>query len=104
MAIRGHVDTMEGSYLTGWATSVPDTGNCAISVTDQEGKLLAKGRASRHRPDLATLGLGRTTFGYRIAVPLSEEPRLLRVLGNGEELVGSPVAVGPGLFLSLIHI
>nr|WP_295738671.1 glycosyltransferase [uncultured Acidocella sp.] len=104
MAIRGHVDTMEGSYLTGWATSVPDTGNCAISVTDQEGKLLAKGRASRHRPDLATLGLGRTTFGYRIAVPLSEEPRLLRVLGNGEELVGSPVAVGPGLFDGLFSL
>ncbi|WP_234730840.1 glycosyltransferase [Acidocella facilis] len=104
MAIRGHVDTMEGSYLTGWATSVPDTGNCAITVTDQEGKLLAKGRASRHRPDLAALGLGRTTFGYRIAVPLSEEPRLLRILGNGEELIGSPVAVGPGLFDGLFSL
>ncbi|MDE2238482.1 MAG: glycosyltransferase, partial [Rhodospirillales bacterium] len=98
MAIKGHVDTMEGSYLTGWAASVPDTGNCAITVVDIEGKLLAKGRASRHRPDLATLGLGRTTLAYRIAIPLGTEARRLRVLANGEELVGSPLDIGPGLY------
>ncbi len=98
MAIQGHVDTMEGSYVTGWAASVPDSGNCAITVTDMEGKLLAKGRASRHRPDLAALGLGRTTLAYRIAVPLSTETRQLRIFANGEELIGSPLHVGPGLF------
>ncbi|HTQ71934.1 MAG TPA: glycosyltransferase [Acidocella sp.] len=98
MAIRGHVDTMEGSYVTGWAASVPDTGNCAITVTDMDGKLLAKGRASRHRPDLAALGLGRTTLAYRIALPLGTEARQLRVFANGEELVGSPLNVGPGLY------
>ncbi|MDE1905650.1 MAG: glycosyltransferase [Rhodospirillales bacterium] len=98
MAIKGHVDTMEGSYLTGWAASVPDTGNCAITVVDTEGRLLAKGRASRHRPDLAALGVGRTTLAYRIAVPLGTEAKWLRVLANGEELVGSPLEIGPGLY------
>ncbi len=98
MAIKGHVDTMEGSYVTGWAASVPDTGNCAITITDAGGKLLAKGRASRHRPDLAALGLGRTTLAYRIAVPLGTEARQLRVFANGEELVGSPLNAGPGLY------
>lgn len=96
MAIKGHVDTMEGSYLTGWAASVPDNGNCAITVVDMEGRLLAKGRASRHRPDLAALGLGRTTLAYRIAIPLGTEAKQLRVLANGEELVGSPLGIGPG--------
>jgi GT2 family glycosyltransferase/glycosyltransferase involved in cell wall biosynthesis len=98
MAIKGHVDTMEGCYITGWAASVPDTGNCAITVTDMDGKLLAKGRASRHRPDLAALGLGRTTLAYRIAVPLSPEARQLRIFANGEELVGSPLNAGPGIY------
>ena len=98
MTIKGHVDTMEGSYLTGWAASVPDSGNCAITVVDAEGRLIAKGRASRHRADLATLDLGRTTLGYRIAIPLGTEAKQLRVLANGEELVGSPVDIGPGLY------
>ena len=98
MAIRGHVDTMEGSYITGWAAAIPDTGNCAITVVDMDGKLLAKGRASRHRPDLAALGLGRTTLAYRIAIPLGTETRQVRVLADGEELVGSPIKVGPGVF------
>ncbi len=98
MAVRGHVDTMEGSYLTGWAASIPDSGNCAITVLDEEGRLVAKGRASRHRPDLAALGLGRSTLAYRIALPLGAEARRLRVLADGVELTGSPVIVGPGHF------
>ncbi|MDE1883790.1 MAG: glycosyltransferase, partial [Rhodospirillales bacterium] len=54
--------------------------------------------ASRHRPDLAALGLGRTTLAYRIAIPLGTEAKQLRVLANGEELVGSPLEVGPGFY------
>ena len=89
----------DGRQLSlGWAATVPDTGNCAITVIDAEGRLLAKGRASRHRPDLAALGLGRTTLAYRIAIPLGTEATRLRVLANGEELVGSPVDIGPGIY------
>lgn len=98
MAVKGHVDEMEGAYVVGWAAAVPDTGNCAITVTDAAGQLLAKGRASRHRPDLAAIGLGRTTLAFRVAVPHAAEPRQLLVLANGEELIGSPVTTGPGWF------
>lgn len=98
MPIQGHVDAMEGSYVIGWAASMPDTGNCSITITDMDGKILAKGRASRHRADLAALGLGRTTLAYRIAVPLGTEKKQIRVHADGQELVGSPITIGPGHF------
>jgi hypothetical protein len=98
MAVRGHVDTMEGSYIVGWAVAEPDTGNCAITITNPAGEVIAKGRASRHRQDLASLGLGRTTLAFRIAVTLPTEPVLLRIQANGEELPGSPLQLGPNQF------
>jgi GT2 family glycosyltransferase/glycosyltransferase involved in cell wall biosynthesis len=98
MAVQGHVDLMEGAYLTGWAIAVPDTGNCAITVTDTQGNVLAKGRASRHREDLKSLGFGRSTLAFRVVVPPSPVMRQLHVLANGEEIGGSPLLTGPGLF------
>ncbi len=97
MAVRGHVDGMEGGYVVGWAAA-PDKGNCTITVKDASGALLAKGRASRHRPDLAALGLGRTTLAFRIAVPHAGEPRILHIFGDDQELPGSPIVTGPGQF------
>ena len=98
MAVQGHVDNMEGAYVTGWAIAIPDTGNCAITVLDAQGNQLARGRASRHRDDLASLGFGRSTLAYRVAVPLAAAHRQLHILANGEELGGSPIITGPGLF------
>ena len=98
MTIMGHVDGMEGSYVVGWALAEPDTGNCTITITDAQGVIVGKGRASRHRPDLAVLGRGRTTIAFRIPVTLTPEPHLLNVLANGEELPGSPIIIGPGQF------
>jgi GT2 family glycosyltransferase/glycosyltransferase involved in cell wall biosynthesis len=98
MAVRGYVDDMEGSYIVGWAVSVPDGANCVVTVKDNDGNLLAKGRASRHRPDLAVLGAGRTNYGFRIAVPHISEQRALHVLADDEELQGSPIFVGPDCF------
>ena len=98
MAVQGHVDYMEGAYLTGWAIAVPDSGNCAVVVTDARGQQVAKGRASRHRDDLEALGFGRSTLAFRIALPPEAAPRLLHVLANGEEISGSPFLTGPGLY------
>ena len=98
MAIRGHVDGMEGSYVAGWAAAQPDTGNCAITITDTLGNVIAKGRAANHRADLASLGLGRTTLGFRIPIPLIAENRLLRIWADGVELHGSPIMTGAGQF------
>ncbi len=98
MAIRGHMDGMEGSYVTGWAAALPDTGNCAITITDTLGNVIAKGRAGNHRADLAAVGLGRTTLGFRIPIPLTAENRLLRIWADGVELPGSPIMTGSGQF------
>ena len=97
MTVRGHVDGMEGGYVVGWAAT-PNKGNCTITIQDAGGALLAKGRASRHRPDLATLGLGRTTLAFRIAVPRAGEPRILHIFGDDQELLGSPIVTGAGQF------
>jgi GT2 family glycosyltransferase/glycosyltransferase involved in cell wall biosynthesis len=96
MAIRGNVDGMLGTYVVGWALATPDTGNCAITILNPAGEVVAKGRASRHRADLASLGAGRTTLAFRIAVKTTDEPQMLRVLADGEELPGSPLMTGPG--------
>ncbi len=98
MAIKGHVDGMEGSYAAGWAVAEPDTGNCAITIHNEADEIIAKGRASRHRPDLASLGLGRTTFAFRIPVPPSAKRRVLHIKANGAELAGSPIITGAGQF------
>jgi GT2 family glycosyltransferase len=96
MGLRGHVDGMEGGYVVGWAMG--RQGNATITITTSDGALLASGRASRHRPDLASLGLGRTTLAFRIPVAFSAAPRPLHVYADGEELPGSPVITGPGRF------
>lgn len=98
MTVHGHVDIMEGAYLTGWAIAAPDDGDCAITIVDTKGRPVAQGPASRHRDDLAALGFGRATLGFRIAVPYAIGHRKLHVLANGEELAGSPVITGPGVF------
>jgi len=105
MAIRGQLDGMEGGYVVGWAAAQPDTGNCVITLTETEGgEVIAKGRASRHRPDLASLGLGRTTFAFRIPLTHMAEPRRVHVWANGEELPGSPLLTGTGRFDGHCHI
>jgi GT2 family glycosyltransferase len=96
MGLRGHVDGMEGSYVVGWAIGAQ--GNATIAVATQDGEILATGRASRHRPDLASLGLGRTTLAFRIPVAFAEAPQLLRIFADGEELPNSPTITGPGRF------
>src|ERR1700735_567707 len=96
MSLRGNVDGMEGGYVVGWAAGT--RGNATITITREDGELLATGRASRHRPDLASLGLGRTSFAFRIPVALGAALQRLHVGADGEELPGSPIMTGTGQF------
>ncbi len=98
MGIRGQVDGMEGSYIVGWAVAEPDTGTCAITISDEAGNVVAKGRATRHRADLASLNLSRTSFAFRIPVRCTAERRVLHIRADGQELPHSPVTIGAGQF------
>jgi GT2 family glycosyltransferase len=106
MEVVGRVDGMQGTYAVGWAIADPDTKNCSITVTNSEGDVIANGRASRHRADLAALRLdrtnmlrsGRTNMAFSIALPGCSERSCVHVLADGIELPGSPLEVGPGQY------
>ncbi len=83
--------------VLGWAIS--PTGRPAdIVIRDALGRPLARGLANEERPDLACLGRGRTTFGFRVAVRRIGRADALHVSADGMEVVGSPILVGPGRF------
>ncbi len=98
MAVRGHVNGMAGSYVIGWAVTASGAGSCDISILNEDGAIVVTGTAQRHRPDLVSLGMGRTDFAFRIPVTLGAERRQWRVLADGVELRGSPLHTGPKLY------
>lgn len=102
-SIAGHVDGFEGCYLSGWAIADPDVESCRIEVTDEDGHIVGRGRATRVRPDLKELGRGRVNFGFRFPVQL-DHGGLLRVSAHGVELGGSPVLSGPGTWDGVLVI
>lgn len=101
--VTGHVDGFEGLYLNGWAIAEPDSSTCNIQVVNDDGKVIAKGRASRERPDLEVLGRGRRNFAFHIPV-VNAEPGLIHVLADGVELGRSPIRIGPGSYDGAIAI
>ncbi|MDE8346537.1 MAG: glycosyltransferase [Acidocella sp.] len=98
MGVTGHVDGMEGHYVVGWAASGPKAGSCLIEISTADGLVVARGRAARHRPDLASLGLGRTTLAFRISLKDLNGSGLVHVRADGEELQNSPLLVETGVF------
>lgn len=98
MEIAGRVDGMQGIYVVGWAVADPDIKNCTITAATEDGTVVATGRASRHRADLANLRSGRANIAFWIALPGCTEPRSLHILADGVELPGSPVHAGPGRY------
>ena len=98
MPVRGHVNGMAGSYVIGWAVTASGEGACDISILNEAGEVVATGTAQRHRPDLVSLGLGRTDLAFRIPVTVGVERRQLRVLADGVELRGSPLPTGAKLY------
>jgi GT2 family glycosyltransferase/glycosyltransferase involved in cell wall biosynthesis len=86
--ICGQVERLEGNVIVGWARGETDD-HCSIAVVDPHGVLVARGAASVDRPE---------GFGFRVALPLSPRPGVLRVLADGVELANSPVVMGPGAF------
>jgi GT2 family glycosyltransferase/glycosyltransferase involved in cell wall biosynthesis len=80
----------------GWAADGP--GSCEIVARTSTGDLLARGFAGRDRPDLLVLGLGRSNFAFRIAIPNVQSPTSVHVFASGVELSNSPLTMGPGCY------
>jgi GT2 family glycosyltransferase/glycosyltransferase involved in cell wall biosynthesis len=95
--VRGSVDGFEGYCLAGWAIAEPDDHSCVIEIRDEAGNVVAGGRATRSRPDLAVLGFGRSSFAFRIPLRAMDAASFT-VLADGVELHGSPVRAGRGNF------
>ncbi len=97
--IRGLIDSVEGSYLSGWAydQSAPNR-TCKITVLDENDAIVAQGRASRQRPDLAVLGHGRTDFAFRVLLPSITSATQLSVRADDFPLANSPIKLGPAIF------
>jgi len=102
--ISGNVDGFEGTWLVGWAYFEGTAKPCVISVRDETGAQIVEGKASRERPDLAGLDLGRNNLGFRIRVPDLGTTRRLRVFADGVPLRGSPLSVGSGHFDGRLYV
>jgi GT2 family glycosyltransferase len=81
---------MLGSYIVGWARSTR-TNPCVITILDHGATVLARGMAASESPE-------GEAGSFRIPVPLTARPGVLRVLADGVELANSPLPVGAGLF------
>jgi GT2 family glycosyltransferase/glycosyltransferase involved in cell wall biosynthesis len=102
-AIWGQVDGLEGAYVCGWA--VDQTGrDCDITIRAESGLVVGRGRANRIRPDLAVLGLGRTSLAFRVAVEDLGAHPALHVFAGDTRLSVSPILAGPGVFSGRLEI
>ncbi len=91
----GFIDGLEGAYVRGWAIA-DGKRPAAITIRDAAGKLLARGQALLDRPDVARMSRRSPTCGFRIPIRQIGKAGALHVFGDGVELAGSPVPVGPG--------
>ncbi len=96
MALKGHVDGLEGCYVLGWAYSNDAPAGCLVCIEDGDGQLIASGEATVARSDLVKLGFGNSSF--RISLGNIHETKALRIFVKGTELAGSPIQVGPGRY------
>jgi GT2 family glycosyltransferase len=97
--IRGQVEAMQGSTLFGWAFDEDEPQRiCQIRVADQTGRVVAGGPASRSRPAVAGLNIGRTDIAFRIGLPATTDRQMLFVFADGALVGKAMLEVGPGLF------
>ncbi len=102
--IVASLDGFEGTCVVGWAYSETSANTCVISITDESGRVIVEGEASRERPDLAALGIGRSDFAFHVHVPQLGTTPVVRVFADGVELHGSPAPVGQGHFDGHLYV
>ena|GEM_PF-3453754 len=98
--LQGNLDGLDGNSITGWAfePARPDV-PVTLEVLDGDG-VIARVVANRFRADLEAAGIGdgRHGFDLKLARPLSpsvQHTLRVRRVGDGRELLGSPLLVEP---------
>lgn len=93
---RGHLDMATRERITGWAqggTDVP----VALQVIDN-GVVIARVLANRHRADLEQAGIGTGRHGFDVLIPGGLSPLARHTIqvtreSDGAELPGSPTVI-----------
>jgi hypothetical protein len=69
LSLRGHVDTMSGGRISGWAQNpeYPEAPVCLDIISD--GRLIGQVLANHYRDDLERAGLGSGQHGFEFVVP-----------------------------------
>ena len=95
----GCVEGLEGHAVRGWAFSNENT--CRVSVADADGNIVANGTGSRNRQ-----ALDRPPYHYTFRLPIGfhTASTVLRVFADGQELAGSPIALGSNLFDGAVSV
>ncbi len=94
--LAGHLDTVQPDRITGWAQD-PEQQEVAVCLDIYDnGVLVTRTLANRHRPDLQAAGLGSGRHSFDVALDLSPQEThsvSVRRSSDGAELVGSPALI-----------
>jgi GT2 family glycosyltransferase len=103
--LRDNLDGLNGSSVVGWVIpTISGASHCVIRISDESGQELASGLADRARPDLDSLGLGRTDISFCIPVPDHTRRARLHVYADDVEFKDSPLLIGRGLFDGVLGV
>src|SRR5207237_1141094 len=98
--LRSFLDEVSRNRIAGWAQDEAQPGAPLSLLILVDEALVARVLANRHRPDLATAGIGDGRHGFRFDFPKSlspDERHEVRVCreADGSDLDGSPAILEP---------
>src|SRR5215469_1199991 len=96
--LRGYIDGFDDHCIVGWAVYGSIDATCLVKVSTPDGREVGQGRASYPREDLREITNGRIGIAFRIAIEYPDDAGELRITVDGEQLPGSPLPIGRGLF------
>jgi hypothetical protein len=94
-ALRGSLDEVSRARIIGWARDEADPDRPVRLLVLDDGVVIGRVVANRHRPDLAQAGLGSGRHGFELALPGGLSPLIRHVISvqredDGQDLPHSP--------------
>lgn len=66
--ISGHIDHLEGGYVSGWTARIGDNTPINVAIYNQKGAFLGQGIANTYRDDLRENGINDGEHGFSIQI------------------------------------